>query len=110
MAIQRNFDFTKIQRSFFTTKLKDGQKLIVNMPKKSTFEKMGHLQSMEEDEATNEEAFHTIASLMAEVLNNNKNGVKISTEYVIENYDIEEMAEYLKAYMEFASTLQKDPN
>ena len=34
-----NFDFNKIQRSFFKTTLKDGRELVVKMPMKKTFEK-----------------------------------------------------------------------
>ena len=35
-----NFDFNKIQRSFFKTTLKDGRELVVKMPMKKTFEKI----------------------------------------------------------------------
>ena len=40
-----NFDFNKIQRSFFKTTLKDGRELVVKMPMKKTFEKIKELES-----------------------------------------------------------------
>lgn len=106
----RSFDFGKIQRSFYTTKLKDGTTLVVNMPKKRTFEKMTELQEMDENEVTNEIAFQSIAGLMAEILSNNKNGQQITADYVADQYDIEEMLGYIKDYMIFVDSLKANPN
>ena len=45
-----NFDFNKIQRSFFKTTLKDGRELVVKMPMKKTFEKITAAQEMDLEE------------------------------------------------------------
>ena len=68
-----NFDFNKIQRSFFKTTLKDGRELVVKMPMKKTFE-------------------------------------KITMKYMTDNYDTEEMGEFIKGFMNFVTGVKADPN
>lgn len=46
----RKFDFGKLKRSFYTTTLKDGTVLVVNMPEKRVFERMQSITEVEEDE------------------------------------------------------------
>ena len=48
-----NFDFNKINRSFFTVTLTDGKKLLVKMPKKGTFGKLAAVQDMDTDKYDN---------------------------------------------------------
>ncbi len=110
MATKKNFDFGKMQKSFITTKTKDGRTLVVNMPRKSTFEKMAAIQNMDEDDVSNDEAYDGIVELMAEILSNNKNGDIVTTDEVAKDYDLEEMLEYIKKYGEFVQTLKTDPN
>lgn len=103
----RSFDFGKMKKSFFTTTLRNSQTLVVNMPKKGVLEKIMSMGESEEDEADfSKEVFE----LMAEVLSNNKDGQRITTEEVEENFDLEDIVEYLKKYVDFVSTLNTDPN
>ena len=74
----KSFNFGKMKRSFYTTTLKDGKVVIVNMPKKSTFEKMQEISDMDEEEVDGKEVYKTMLSLMAEILSNNKNGERKS--------------------------------
>lgn len=67
----KSFNFGKMKRSFYTTTLKDGKVVIVNMPKKSTFEKMQEISDLDEEEVDGKEVYKTMLSLMAE----NKSGL-----------------------------------
>ena len=100
-----------MKRSFYTTTLKDGKVVIVNMPKKSTFEKMQEISDLDEEEADGKEVYKTMLSLMAEILSNNKNGERITAEYLeSEEYDIEEIVAYINDYGDFVNSIKNNPN
>ena len=104
----RKFDFGKLKRRFYTTTLKDGTVLVVNMPEKRVFERMQSITEVEEDEDIK---YNDLLTLLAEILSNNKAGKEITTEYLEnEKYDIEELVEYLKDYGQFVNSLKNNPN
>ena len=107
-----SFSFNKIKRSFFNVELKDGQKLQVKMPTKGTFQKLQTLQEMQTDEDVSvNDVMDTMAGIMADVLNNNLNGVHISPTEIEDQYDLEEMTEFIGEYYEkFVGGLQNNPN
>ena len=92
--------------------LKDGQKLQVKMPTKGTFQKLQTLQEMQTDEDVSvNDVMDTMAGIMADVLNNNLNGVHISPTEIEDQYDLEEMTEFIGEYYEkFVGGLQNNPN
>ena len=100
-----------MKRSFYTTTLKDGKVVIVNMPKKSTFEKMQEISDLDEEEIDGKEVYKTMLSLMAEILSNNKNWERITAEYLeSEEYDIEEIVAYINDYGDFVNSIKNNPN
>ena len=100
-----------MKRSFYTTTLKDGKVVIVNMPKNSTFEKMQEISDLDEEEVDGKEVYKTMLSLMAEILSNNKNGERITAEYLEnEEYDIEEIVAYINDYGDFVNSIKNNPN
>lgn len=108
---KKSFNFGKMKRSFYTTTLKDGKVVIVNMPKKSTFEKMQEISDLDEEEVDGKEVYKTMLSLMAEILSNNKNGERITAEYLeSEEYDIEEIVAYINDYGDFVNSIKNNPN
>lgn len=104
------FDFNKVNRSFMTTTLKDGRKLIVKMPMKKTFEKMSALQEVDADNMSIDDAMDTLGSLCAEILSHNMTGEKITAQEITDNYDTEEMSALIDKYMEFAGGVKNNPN
>lgn len=107
----KSFNFGKMKRSFYPTTLKDGKVVIVNMPKKSTFEKMQEISDLDEEEVDGKEVYKTMLSLMAEILSNNKNGERITAEYLeSEEYDIEEIVAYINDYGDFVNSIKNNPN
>ncbi|RHS59300.1 hypothetical protein DW961_00710 [Blautia sp. AM46-3MH] len=81
------------------------------MPKKSTFEKMQEISDLDEEEVDGKEVYKTMLSLMAEILSNNKNGERITAEYLeSEEYDIEEIVAYINDYGDFVNSIKNNPN
>lgn len=105
-----SFNFNKINRSFFTVTLADEKKLLVKMPKKGTFGKITAVQDMDTDNTTMDDAMDTLGAIVAEALSNNLSGEKITTEYVTDHYDVEEMSAFIDEYMEFVNGASKNPN
>ena len=104
------FDFGKVKRSFYTTKLYDGTTLVVEMPKKRTFEKMQEVAEADKDDS-NIDAYNKLLELMAEILSNNRNKKKITAEYLEDaGYTIEDIVTYIENYTEFVNTITKNPN
>lgn len=105
------FDFNKIKRSFFTVTLKNGKKVVVKMPQKKTFEKMQSLSDIDTENITVEDAFDTIGGLVAEILNNNMDrNLKFTAKDISDDYDIEEMKEFIKQYEEYVKGATSNPN
>jgi hypothetical protein len=104
------FDFNKIPRSFLTVVLKDKSKLLVKMPKKSTFEKMTALPKIDDTSMDPDAAFDTLATICAEILSNNMQQKQVSPEYMAAEYDIEEMQAFTERFMQFCDGLKSDPN
>lgn len=105
-----SFDFNKIPRSFFNVTLKDGRKLQVKMPKKKTFEKLQALQNMDQNAVEIDDLLDTFGALCAETLSHNLNGETVTADYMTENYDIEEMTEFIKTFYVFVGDITNDPN
>ena len=107
-----SFSFNKIKRSFFTVKMKDGQSLQVKMPTKGTFQKLQTLQNMQDDDSVSvNDVMDTMAGIMADILNNNLNGVKVDPAEIADQYDLEEMTSFIAEYYEkFVGGLQNNPN
>ena len=105
-----SFSFYKMKRSFFTVELKDGRKLVVKMPKKSTFEKMSALEELDTENTTVNDVMDTLGGVVAEFLSNNMNGERITADEITEGYDIEEMHELIEQYVAFTRSMSRDPN
>lgn len=106
-----SFDFNKIQRNFFNVTMKDGTRLQVKMPKKRTFEKMKQFyEAQSKNDADLDEIMDVLGGLIADVLSNNLNGIRVSAEQ-IEDYDLEERMAFISEYSKrFLGILDKDPN
>ena len=76
-----------------------------------TFEKMQEISDLDEEEVDGKEVYKTMLSLMAEILSNNKNGERITAEYLeSEEYDIEEIVAYINDYGDFVNSIKNNPN
>jgi hypothetical protein len=101
-----------VKRTFFNVELKDGRKLQVKMPKKSTFSKVSTLQGFSNNpDASVDDVIDTLSALIAECLSNNLNGDTVKASEIAEDYDIEEMQQFLNMYMDqFVAGIQNEKN
>lgn len=106
------FSFNKIQKTFFNVELKDGRLLQVKMPKKSTFSKLSVLQEMSKDEGVSvDDVIDTLAAMVAECLSNNMSGEKVEPAYIADEYDLEEMQNFIDEYYDkFVGGIRSNPN
>lgn len=105
-----SFDFNKVKHTFFNVTLKDGRKLVVKMPKKKTFEKLTALQDMDTDQMSIDDAMDTFGGLCSETLSNNMTNERVTLEYMVDEYDIEEMSAFVDSYMDFVNGASNNPN
>lgn len=105
-----SFDFNKIKRSFFNVTLKDGRNLQVKMPMKKTFDKLSALQNLDQNEVEIEDVVDTFGALCAETLSHNLNKETVTADYMVDNYDIEEMTEFIKQFYIFVGGVTNNPN
>jgi hypothetical protein len=80
------------------------------MPKKKTFEKLQALQNMDQNAVEIDDLLDTFGALCAETLSHNLNGETVTADYMTENYDIEEMTEFIKTFYVFVGNITNDPN
>lgn len=108
----RSFDFNKIERKFINVTLPDGTLLIVSMPQKRVWEKFRDFQSMDEENTDVTVFFDSLDNILAEILSENKQGKKITKEYIAETeeLDFEAKMAFLDEYMEFVTDAKQDPN
>lgn len=72
---------------------------------------MQEISDLDEEEVDGKEVYKTMLSLMAEILSNNKNGERITAEYLeSEEYDIEEIVAYINDYGDFVNSIKNNPN
>lgn len=118
MAV-KEFNCNKLKRTFWPFTMKDktdengkvlekGRKIIVRMPQKQVFEAINGVQGTDGENPALEDT-EAVYGLLAAVLSNNVGRVKV-TKKDLEDYDIEECAAILEAYMDFVGELKMDPN
>ncbi|HCT64225.1 MAG TPA: hypothetical protein DIC60_02975 [Lachnospiraceae bacterium] len=99
------YDFSKPKQKTLPAKLKNGKVIVLLPPNGYVLEAIGKMQYAEEAES-----IKLIYDVFHQLLNQNKNGVKISREEVLK-YDVSEIQDFIaKDYMDFILSIQKNPN
>ena len=84
--------------------------LTVNMPMKKTFEKIAKIEDLQNDDDA-AQVYDTMLDLMSEILSNNKQGRRITVDYLEkEEYNLEEILAYIGDYTKFVESINKNPN
>lgn len=126
-----NVNFQKSKRNYMVLtfddecevdgKIKEIEKvLFVGMPKKRVFtalmdmqdivEKKNEAQTQAEENEANREVIDELYELTAEILSNNKNGEKITVDWVDDYLTIDEIKDFLTQYAMFANGEATNPN
>ena len=99
------YDFTKPKQKTLPVKLKNGKVIVLLPPNGYVLEAVSQMQSADETET-----IKSIYSVFQQLLNQNKNGFKISRNDVL-SYDVEEIQDFIaNEYMDFVLYIKKEPN
>lgn len=94
-----------IKKRYFDLMLKDGAVLKVAAP---SFRDISELEEIE-TKATNK-TVNDLINLMSNILSNNQQEKEITPEYIIENFDYDQIAIVIGKYIEWVRTGLQDPN
>lgn len=106
-------DFTKRKKEYLTVKLDDPKKtvLMIGTPNKKILEDFMELNSQIEDEGgASGEMVSELYAVCAKVMSFNKGGVKITSEYLEEFFDIEDIMIFFNAYTEYMEKITTSKN
>lgn len=102
-------DFTKQKKEYMTVKLNDekGTVLLIGTPTKAILSEFYSINDMSDDDA---QTIDDLYRICAKVMSFNKGGIRITTEYLEDFFDIEDLMIFLKAYGEFVSSITNGKN
>jgi hypothetical protein len=104
-------DFTKSAKRYLAINLIDNQLIRVRMPTKRVFDALlglkDHLTSLTTEDGGQ---LGDIYDLIAVVLSNNLEHKPVTSEYLAELLDIEDVQTFFQGYMAFISGVVSDPN
>ncbi len=99
------YDFSRPKQKTLPVKLKSGKVITLLPPNGYVLEAIGKMQSADETDS-----IKLIYEVFTQLLNQNRNGVKISRDEILK-YDVNEIQSFIaKDYMDFILSIQKDPN
>ena len=104
-------DFTQSAKRYLAVNLIDNQRIRVRMPTKKVFDALlglkDHLTSLTTDDGGQ---LSEIYDLIAIVLSNNLEHQPVTSAYLAELLDIEDVQTFFQGYMAFISEVLADPN
>ena len=111
-------DFTKVNKKFMAVLLVDGTKILVRMPTKKIFDVLFRLRDAmsvvndpDTDTDTAQDELDLIYDLTAEIMRNNIAGKPVTSEYLAELFDTEDIQTFYDAYLAFVTgRISADPN
>lgn len=106
-------DFTKRKKEYLTVKLDDPKKtvLMIGTPTKSILEDFMYLNAkVEEEGGASGELVDDLYEICAKIMSFNKGGLKITSDYLSEFFDIEDIMVFFNAYMDYMNTLTNSKN
>ena len=108
-------NFNNVKKQYLTITLADEKKttLMIGTPTKSIMNDLIALQSSLEtiiEDENNIEATNDLYNACARVMSRNKAGVKITSEYLEDIFDFEDIIIFFNAYMEFIEEIGNSKN
>ena len=110
-----SLNFNNIKKRYLTVTLADeaNTTLLIGMPTKGVMDHLLMIQtSLEalEDDETNVEAADDLYRACAKVMSRNKAGKEITTEFLADLFDFEDILIFFNAYMEFVGEAADEKN
>lgn len=104
------YDMTNLISRYFKIKLPDGRELELEPPKLKVLRKISKLSTTMTGGAITEESIANITEAIALSLSKNKQNYNIEAEYVEDNFDIDEMYDFLTNYYQWVGEIQNSKN
>lgn len=108
-------NFNNVKKQYLTVTLADDAKttLMIGTPTKAIMDDLVAIQDsfrdIQEDEA-NAEAVEDLYRACARVMSRNKGGIEITTDFLEELFDFEDILIFFNAYMDFVGELGNSKN
>lgn len=104
------YDMTKYRTRYFDTKLKNGKILNLEPPKLKVLKRISSLSAIKNAEELTEKEISNLIEAVSIALSKNKQGYKVSSEQVEEQFDIDETVDFLNAYFDWVNEIQNQKN
>lgn len=104
------YDMTNLITRYFKIKLKDGKELELEPPKLKVLRKISKLSKSINNDELSEDDIANLSEAISLSLSKNKQGRNISVEYVEDNFDIDEMYDFLINYYNWVGEIQNSKN
>lgn len=110
-----SLDFTKMKKKYLTVTLADEKetKLSIGMPTKKIMDELINLKSALESfetDNTNTEALDDLYFACSKIMSRNREGVKITKEFLEDLFDVEDVITIFQAYMSFIGEMSESKN
>lgn len=102
-------NFKTIKKSYLTVTLIDGTVLMIGTPTKKVYEDLKTIDALMNN-ADDAESMNELYRITAAVMSRNKANKKITSEYLEELMDFEDIIIFYNAYLEFVGELANQKN
>lgn len=107
----KSINFKTRKKDFFTVTFNDDTVIFVSTPTKAIFSALTEMQNgLTDVDNASEESIDSLYEACAVVMSRNKNGKKITREYLEEQLDFEEIVAFFYGYMEFIGEIGASKN
>lgn len=104
------YDMTSLVERYFKIKLKDGKELELEPPKLKVLKKISKLSKSISSAELTDEDITNLSEAISLSLSKNKQNIVISTDYVEDNFNIDEMYDFLTKYYTWVGEIQNSKN
>lgn len=111
--MSKTLDFTTRKKEYLTVKLNDEKKtiLMIGTPTKAILDEFtGINDRITDTEGADREAIDDLYRVCARVMSFNKGGIRITSDYLAEFFDIEDIFIFFNAYSDFLQTITNSKN
>ncbi|MBR0575681.1 hypothetical protein KCG48_04915 [Proteiniclasticum sp. BAD-10] len=105
------FDMRQLNIRYFEVTLSNGLRLSVEPPKLKVLKSISDMAKIDKESMKEEsDVFEALAEAVSRALSKNKQGKKITVDFVLDTMNIDEMQELLKAYFTWVGEIRNSKN
>jgi hypothetical protein len=110
--MSKSIDFTKLKKKYLTVTLADDENTVLQIttPTKDILDDFLSLKDTVTGEDVGEEAIDALYEICAKIMSRNRAGKVISTKFVQETLDFEDLIIFITGYSEFISEVANSKN